>query len=147
MLRNMKPSNRFYDALHILCFIHLQQGNKFSSALIAGSVNVTPVTIRQITGQLREAGIVQTQAGSGKATLRKEPKDITLLDIFKAVEETGLLKREFDTCPRCNIATSLKTAADETFSRIENAAFEEMKKISLQDVLDKMALQKTTDNM
>ena len=71
---------------------------------------------------------MQTQTGSGKATLRKEPKDITLLDIFKAVEETGLLKREFDTCPRCNIATSLKTAADETFSRIENAAFEEMKK-------------------
>ena len=68
----------------------------------------------------------------------REPKDITLFDIFSAVEKNGLFNHDFDTCPRCNIALGLKTAAEDAFFQIEHAAFDEMKKLTLQTVLDRM---------
>jgi Rrf2 family protein len=46
------------------------------------------VVVRRIVGALRNAGMVSVQPGvGGGATLAREPHDITLLDVYRAVEE------------------------------------------------------------
>ena len=74
-------------AAHILmCIGYFQGKEKLTSDFLAGSVNVNPVVIRNTLGKLKKAGIVRVEAGIGGASLARDPSDITLLDIFSAVE-------------------------------------------------------------
>lgn len=49
-------------------------------------MNVNPVVIRRILKQLKNAGIVTVARGSGGAWIAKSTEEITLLDLYKAVE-------------------------------------------------------------
>ena len=60
---------------------------KTTSTFLAGSVNVNPVIIRNTLGQLKSAGLVNVKAGEGGASLAKNPENISLLDVFDAVEK------------------------------------------------------------
>ena len=83
----MQISSRFTIAIHTLTCISIFQGeHKVTSEFLARSVNVNPVIIRKVLGQLKNAELVQVQRGSGGATLAKPLVEITLLDVFNAVE-------------------------------------------------------------
>ena len=84
----MQFSSRFTIAVHILLAINEFDGQfKTTSFFLGNSVNVNPVIIRKTLGQLKDAGLVSVEAGVGGASLAKEPKKITLWDIFCAVED------------------------------------------------------------
>lgn len=83
----MQISSRFTIALHtLLCIVRFSGAYKLTSGFIASSVGVNPVVIRQVLGRLKEAGIVSVEAGVGGASLARNPEDVTLLDVFHAVE-------------------------------------------------------------
>ncbi len=87
----MQVSTRFSMAMHILLCIGYFSGKaKTTSAFIASSVNANPVVIRRVLGQLKEAGLVTVEAGVGGASLAKDPADITMLDVFRAVDSLEL---------------------------------------------------------
>lgn len=84
----MQFSSRFTIAVHILLAVNEFEGQfKTTSFFLGNSVNVNPVIIRKTLGQLKAAGLVTVEAGVGGAALAKEPKKITLWDIFCAVED------------------------------------------------------------
>ena len=88
----MQFSSRFTIATHILvCVAMFQEEQKMTSNFLAGSIQVNPVVVRNVLGQLSDAGIVGIRAGVGGAFLAKPAEDITLLDIFKAVEKEEAL--------------------------------------------------------
>ena len=83
----MQISSRLTVAVHTLLaieYFHLEY--KVTSEFIASSVCVNPVVIRRILLQLKDAGLVDVARGSGGATLKKPPKSITLLDVYRAVD-------------------------------------------------------------
>jgi len=58
-----------------------------TSAYLASSVNATPSFIRRVLAVLAKAGLVKTVRGaSGSCSLQKPPEQITLLDIYRAVD-------------------------------------------------------------
>ena len=62
----MQISSRFTIALHVFACLDEFQGQfKLTSDLLAGSVNVNPVVIRKILGQLKSAGLVNVARGAG----------------------------------------------------------------------------------
>ena len=68
----MQISSRFTIALHVFACLDEFQGQfKLTSDLLAGSVNVNPVVIRKILGQLKSAGLVNVARGAGGATVRE----------------------------------------------------------------------------
>ena len=84
----MQFSSRLTIAAHILlCIETFKDDCKVTSSFLAGSINTNPVIVRNILGLLSSAGIVEIKAGVGGAYLAKSPNEITLLDIFKAVEK------------------------------------------------------------
>ena len=84
----MQFSSRFTIAVHILLAVNEFDGQcKTTSFFLGNSVNVNPVIIRKTLGQLKDAGLVTVEAGVGGASLAKDPKKITLWDIFCAVED------------------------------------------------------------
>lgn len=82
----MQIATRFPIAVHtLLCIDHFSETTRTTSEFIAGSVNVNPVVIRTILQKLKAAGLVEVSRGAGGAKLKRDAKDITLLDIFNAV--------------------------------------------------------------
>lgn len=109
----MQISSRFTLAIHMLdCMDTFQKEYKVTSEFLAGSTNVNPVIVRRILGQLKGTGLVSVVRGSGGASIAKPLREITFLDIYRAVEcvENGELFH-FHENPStvCPARRSLKT--------------------------------------
>ena len=82
----MQISSRFTVAVHTLLVIHTFKDQKTTSDFIAASVQVNPVIIRRTLLSLKAAGMVEVRAGSGGANIVRDLSDITLYDVYRAVE-------------------------------------------------------------
>lgn len=136
----MQFSSRLPIAVHILlAIVEFEGKEKTTSAFLAGSVNVNPVIIRNTLGQLKAAGLVTVKAGEGGASLAKEPKDITLLDVFDAVEkEETLFHFHENPNPECPVGKNVHAVLDNKLFAIREVMREKMKSITLQDLIDDM---------
>ncbi|KVE36662.1 Rrf2 family transcriptional regulator [Burkholderia sp. TSV86] len=106
----MNTSSRFAFAVHVLALLSLQEGVPLSSDMIAGSVNTNPALIRRLLSMLAAAGLTTSQLGAGGgALLAREPSAITLLDIYRAVDEARLfaLHREMPN-PACLVGRHIQ---------------------------------------
>ena len=83
----MQISSRFTIAVHVLvCIETFKDSYKVTSDFLASSVNVNPVVIRRLLQQLKKAGLINVKRGSGGADIEKPLDEITLLDLYNAVE-------------------------------------------------------------
>ncbi len=84
----MRVSKRFPTAVHALLLIAcLSPKQRVTSSVIAQSTGSNAVMIRNIFLKLSENGLLITAAGkNGGVHLGREPQDITLWDIYHAVE-------------------------------------------------------------
>ena len=82
----MKYSTRLSDAVHLLLFIHLEPDADLSSAAIAASIHTNPACVRQMMSRLREAGLLRSTQGRARPSLARDIGEITLLDVYQAVE-------------------------------------------------------------
>ncbi len=134
----MQISSRFTLAVHIFaCIDTFKDEYKITSDFLAGSTNVNPVIIRKILGQLKNAGLVEVARGSGGAMITRPLKDITFLDIYKAVEcvDNGeLFHFHENPNPKCPIGGNIHSILDEKLERVQNAMERELQSITLEDV-------------
>ena len=135
----MQISSRFTIAVHTIILIETMKNEmKVTSDLIASSVNVNPVVIRRILQQLKAAGIVKVKRGSGGADLAKSPEDITLLDVYNAVEsiEDGQLFH-FHENPNemCPVGRNIHKIMDERLLEIQKAMEDKMQAMKVSDVM------------
>lgn len=134
----MQFSSRLPVAVHILlAIVEFDGREKTTSTFLAGSVNVNPVIIRNTLGQLKNAGFVTIRAGEGGASLAKEPKDITLLDVFDAVEKKeDLFHFHENPNPDCPVGKNVHAVLDRRLFAIQEAMREQMRSVTLQDLMD-----------
>ncbi len=135
----MQISSRFTIALHILtCINTFEKDCKITSEFLAGSVNVNPVIIRRLLSQLRNAGLVSVQRGSGGASIARPLDEITFLDIYNAVEcvdKGELFHFHENPNPECPVGRNIHHVLDGKLQRVQNAMEGEMQKITLADVI------------
>lgn len=97
---------------------------------------MNPVIIRNTLGQLKAAGLVSVKAGEGGSSLAK---DITLADIFDAVEkEEELFHFHEKPNPDCPVGKNVHAVLDSRLFDIQEAMRKQMKSITLQDLIDDM---------
>lgn len=134
----MQFSSRLPIAVHILlAIVEFDGREKTTSTFLAGSVNVNPVIIRNTLRQLKTAGLINVKAGEGGASLAKEPKEITLLDVFDAVEkEEELFHFHENPNPECPVGKNVHAILDKRLFDIRKTMREKMKSITLQDLID-----------
>ena len=135
----MQISSRFTIAVHIFaCIDTFENDFKITSDFLAISVNVNPVIIRKILSQLKSAGLVTVQRGSGGATIAKELDEISFLDIYHAVDciEKGRLFH-FHENPNsnCPVGRNIHNVLDSKLEQVQSALEDELKKITLADVM------------
>ncbi|UHA75534.1 Rrf2 family transcriptional regulator [Paenibacillus sp. 481] len=135
----MKISSRFSVAVHILCLLSLERQRLCTSEWIALSVNTNPVVIRRVLGQLKKAGLVQVRPGTGGASIIKELNDITLLDIYHAVEvvESGeLFQMHEQPNPNCPVGANIQSVLETKLVQAQVAMEQSLASVSLDTLVD-----------
>jgi Rrf2 family protein len=94
-----------------------------TSEKMAASVNTNPVFIRRILGLLSREGLVYSQPGVGGGWwLLRLPGTISLLDVYRAVDEKPLLaKHHRSPNPDCMIGRNIQRTLDVYFGEAEHA--------------------------
>lgn len=136
----MQISSRFTIAVHVLlCIETFKNDYKVTSDFLASSVNVNPVVIRRLLQQLKKAGIVTVMRGTGGTDTAKPADEITLLDIYHAVEcvENGeLFHFHENPSPLCPVGKNIHALLDVRLKKIQQAMELEMKSVTVQDIMN-----------
>lgn len=136
----MQISSRFTVAVHIFaCIAAFEKDRKITSEFLADSVNTNPVIIRKILIQLKAAGLVNVRRGSGGTAVAKPLDEITLLDIYRAVEcvERGeLFHFHEEPNKNCPVGRNIHKILDGKLSNIQRAMEEEMAKYTVAGLLN-----------
>ena len=141
---HMSQNSHFTLMVHVLTLLAGAQ-NTVSSTRIAGSVNTNPVLIRQIIGQLRDAGLVETSPGStGGAKLGREAADITLGDVYKLVKSETLFGLHAKTPnPHCTVGRNIQAVLVEVFDEMDAQLADGLDRTSIADMLERVADKKS----
>lgn len=135
----MRIANRFSIAVHILSLLETFEGEDHTSEWMAGSIGVNPVIVRNVTGMLRRAGLVHTQQGSAGAQIARSLKEITLLDVFKAVEtEEEIFSMPGNPNPTCPVGSSIQSVLEAEFSAAQEAMETRLSKTTMETVVRKL---------
>ena len=136
----MQISSRFTIATHMLIILALEgKKQKLTSDILAGSVGVNPVIIRKTLSQLKNAGLISVARGTGGADIIKDLEDISLFDIYCAVECLGKSGQLFSfhdkPNPECPIGKNIHNVLDNRLEAIQKAMETEMAQTSLAEVV------------
>jgi Rrf2 family protein len=137
----MKITNHFPMAVHILLSLAVLTDHKQTSDFIAGSVKTNPVIIRKILGQLQSAKLIRTQAGAGGSTLLQKPRDISLLDIYAAVnpaQSASLFNFHKRPNQKCPVGQQIHAVLDEHLQGAQQSLENYLKNVSLADLVKKL---------
>ena len=126
----MAINTQFPIAVHIAAALGYRGGRDATSALLAASVNTSPSFVRRVVAKLSRAGLVKTATGkAGACWLAKAAKDISLLDIYRAVDAPKAFSihgySEQKACPvSCHIKAALERALTKTQHAMEKSLAE-----------------------
>ena len=136
----MQISMKCSVAVHCLIFIHEAKGiAKVTSNLLAESTGSNPVVIRNILSALKKAGLITVPRGTGGAELCADPSQITLYQIYSALEPEGVTSIigihpcEGRSCP---VAQNIRKVLQIPYRKIEDAVQKTMESITLQSMID-----------
>lgn len=135
-------NSRFSVAIHILSLIATTSDkSQLTSDFMAGSVNTNPVVVRRMIGTLKKAGLLSSQTGIAGYELLVEPKDLTLLAIYQAIDGPEQLFAIHDEPnPACMVGRKIQHTLEGVYTSIWHAMEEQLQAQTLQDVLDQLRL-------
>jgi len=129
----MTGNSRFAVSVHILAYLAYRQGVAVPSAEIAGSVSTNPVVIRRLLSALVKARLANTQKGAtGGFSLASTPQNISLLDIYRAVEpdpNRGL--RTFTPNQKCPVGAKIGSIIHSVFFKAQAGMEAELARVTL----------------
>lgn len=139
----MAANSRFAMAIHVMTSVALSEEELVSSSYLAESVNTNPVVIRRILSELQKAGLLETQTGrSGGTRLARKPNAISLYEIYAAVDEEELFAfNPNDPNKKCLLSCEMKSILEPIFASANKALAENLKKVRLSDLLEKVEKQ------
>lgn len=138
----MSISSRFAVGIHILTLIELNKEGVTSSEFLASSVNTNPAVIRKLMGMLKKAGLIEVHPGIAGAKLAKELSDITLFDVYKAVnvvQEKELFSIHESPHPECPVGRNIQNTIEPLFTAAQLAMEKVLRNVTLEDVVEDIA--------
>ena len=131
---------KFSSSIHTLILIS-ESETPMNSDQIAESVGTNASYIRKLTTRLSKAGIIGGHRGVSGFRLVREPEDISLLDIYKAVMETDRLhlfdlhQNPNDTCI---VGRNIRPVLGGMFRDMEESVENKLHGMTLADCIENM---------
>ena len=125
----MQISMKCSIAVHCLIFIYeAREKARVTSTLLAQSTSCNPVVIRYTV-----------ERGKGGARLEKDPEEITLYEIYSALEPEGLSSLiGIHSCAgsKCPIARNIRRVLQDPYQKIEESIKNTMEGITLASMIE-----------
>jgi Rrf2 family protein len=130
-------NTQFAIAIHIMTALAHSRERDVTSAKLAGSVNTSSSFVRRILAKLSRAGLVKTAKGkNGSCWLARRPRDISLLEIYGAVEAPKVFAIHAYAAHRpCPVSCKIKPALERVLDRTQKSMEASLDKISLAEVM------------
>jgi len=130
-------SVQFTVAVHIMAALGFHDGEEISSATLAGSVNADPSFVRKSLSKLSKAGLVVTKRGkSGASVLARPPRQISLLDIYRAsAAPPAFAIHSYPVDKRCPVSFNLKECMSGVLSQAQDSFERSLAKITLANLV------------
>lgn len=123
----------------LICIEVFKENNRVTSDFLSRSINVNSVIIRRILCQLKSKDIVDVKRGYSGTVLAKPPEEISLLDVYKAVEcieEDKLFNFHSNPNPNCPVGKNIHLILDNKLLTVQKAMEKELESIRLSDVIN-----------
>jgi Rrf2 family protein len=134
---NMAANTRFAVAIHAAGMLAFGDRVLVTSESIAKSVHTNPVVVRRILGLLTRHGLVEVQMGAcGGSRLSRPPKEISLFDIYQAIESGSLFQVPLLEDHKCIVGRTVRPVIQEVLQKTENVFLAKLKEITLADVIE-----------
>src|SRR5712671_1932377 len=133
-------SVQFAVAAHIMAALGYFHGQEITSATLAESVNADPTFVRKSLSKLSKAGLVVTTRGkSGASVLARPPRQITLLDIYRAsAAPPAFAIHSYPVEKRCPISRNLKECMSGLLSQAQYSFERSLAKITVSDLVSQI---------
>ena len=133
----MKRNSRLSLALHTLGHMAGDPARKLTSANIAEHAGTNPVVVRRVLGKLREAGLLDSEKGhAGGWRLARAPSQITLADVYLALDESLVATGGEETIPTCSVEHILQRKVAVVLEDIERSLVERLAVTTIAEVRD-----------
>ena len=133
-------SVQFTVAAHIMAALAFYRGNEIASSTLAGSVNANPTFVRKSLSKLAKAGLIVTTRGkNGASVLARSPKQITLLDIFRASKAPAAFAiHAYPVEKKCLISCNIKESMSMVLAQAQGSFERTLARITLADIVAKI---------
>ena len=133
-------SVQFTVAAHIMAALGYRHGEEISSAILAESVNADPTFVRKSLSKLSKAGLVVTKRGkSGASVLAGSPRQITLLEIYRAsAAPPAFAIHSYPVEKRCPVSCHVKECMSGLLAQAQNSFERSLAKITLAHLVGKI---------
>jgi Rrf2 family protein len=129
-------SVQFTLAAHIMAALGYRDGEEVSSATLAESVSADHTFVRKSLSKLSIAGLVVTKRGkSGASMLARSPRQITLLDIYRASAAPQAFSIHSYPETKCPVSCHVKECMSALLSRAQNSFERSLAKTNLADLV------------
>jgi len=131
----MKRNSRLSLALHTLSHMAGSPDRVRTSSDIAEHAGTNPVVVRRVLGKLREAGLLVSEKGhAGGWRLAHQPQDITLADVYLALDERMVATNESSDAPACSVERALHKRVSSVLEEIEENLVRRLGETSIAEV-------------
>ncbi|MEO1550646.1 MAG: Rrf2 family transcriptional regulator [Pseudomonadota bacterium] len=131
----MKRNSRLSLALHTLGHMAGEPDRVRTSAEIAEHAGTNPVVVRRVLGKLREAGLLTSEKGhAGGWKLARPPRQITLADVYLALDESLIATDSDDQVPSCSVEHALHRRVTGVMKDIEQSLIERLGETSIDEM-------------
>jgi Rrf2 family protein len=132
-------NTQFAVAVHVLAAIAHYQSS-FTSEILAGSVNANPVFVKRVLVKLSKAKLVRGTVGkSGGYDLVRSPEQISLLDIYSAVNPPPVFAiHTYAPSPGCVVSRNIKCVMGEVLVNTQKAVENDLGRTTLADVVSQI---------
>jgi Rrf2 family protein len=130
-------NTQFAVAVHIMGVLGSHPGTETRSAQLAKSVNANPSFVRRVLSKLSKAALVRATTGKGGAcSLTRKPSEISLLEIYKAVEAPkAFALHSYPVQKACAISCNMKSSMEQVLNRTQTSVETTLKRITLAEVI------------
>ncbi len=134
-------NTQFAVGVHMLTLLADRGPELLSSADMAASADANAVYVRRVLGRLREAGIVSSRPGVGGGWgLVRDPAEVTLGDVWRAIQADDRLLGLHQVNPRCEVGQAIQRHLAAIDRRASAAVQSELDRITVAEMLPARAI-------
>lgn len=133
----MATNTQFSIAVHLMIALGVKCDGQLTSNEIALSINTSPSFVRRILAKLSKANLVSTTTGkSGACLLAKKPENISLLEIYKAVDAPKTFAiHDYPVQNSCRVSCNIAATMQKVLTKAQNSFEYSLEQTSLAEVI------------